>query len=237
MLTIASITDVGLVREKNEDFHKIDVEQGIVIVADGVGGYACGEIASELAVASCYDYLMLEPDLSDLKNVESALVEGVKFANQQVVARKERDAEQGKMGTTLSCLHLSPGLLKYAWIGDSRVYRINPDSSTIEQLSCDHTVYEQLRRRGQQPSPSARHVLTRMVGNAFARPDSGQVQLAGDDMVLVCSDGLSDMLPDARLLELITEHQVDLSDCLQYLVEAAKGQGGRDNITAVLARL
>lgn len=237
MLTISSVTDIGLVRDNNEDCHKIDIEHGLAIVADGVGAYLGGDVASELAVMACYDYLMLEPDLTDLKNVEPALVEGLKFANQQVMNHKLRNPELKKMGTTLTCLHLSPGLVQYAWIGDSRIYRLNPDTELVEQLSRDHTVYEQLRMRGQQPSPNSRHVLTRMVGNSHVRPDSGCAQLAEGDIVLACSDGLSDMLTDARLLQLVTEHQQDLSGCLRHLVEKAKGQGGRDNITAVLARL
>ena len=237
MVSISALSDVGRVRTNNEDFFHCDPDNGLIILADGVGGHDFGEVASELATVSCYSYLMLEPDLDDLKSMEAALLESIKYANQKVIDRKAANADYKNMGTTLTCLHLADRELRYAWVGDSRIYIVNVATREIRQLTTDHTVYEELKKRGEMPARSARSILTRMVGNnSYVRPDSGMMTLAPGDVVLVCSDGLSDLVPEIKMLDTLERNGDDLGISLKELVGLANNEGGRDNVTVILAR-
>lgn len=237
MVTFAALSDAGLVRNNNEDCHHCDPENGIAIVADGVGGYEYGEVASELAAVSSYDYLMREPDLDDVKSLEAALLESIRYANQKIMEYKGGHPQYKDMGTTLTCAHVAGNELRYAWAGDSRLYLYNVQREELRQLTTDHTLYEELRRRGEHPGRHTRSVLTRMLGSSGqVRPDSGCILLEEGDRALICTDGLTDLVSEIRLLETLVEHADDTDACLQALVALANNEGGRDNTTAVLVQ-
>ena len=235
MATFAALSDVGLIRHNNEDYFHCDPDNGIAIVADGVGGYEYGEVASELAAVSCYDYLMREPDLKDVKSLEAALLESVRYANQKVIEYKTLHPKYADMGTTLTCSHITGRELRFAWAGDSRLYRYNVRRQELQQLTTDHTLFEELRRRGERPGWHTRSVLVRMLGSSGQmRPDSGFIRLEEGDRILLCSDGLTDLVSDVCLLEALVDHADDTPACLHSLVALANNEGGRDNATAIL---
>lgn len=234
-MEIASISDLGLLRQNNEDYHFCDFSYGLAIIADGVGGHDYGEVASKIAVESCYQYLTKEYYLDDTANIPHTLLDSVVFANQQVIHHKKDRPEYKDMGTTLSCLHLHNNELSYSWIGDSRIYVISQENSSIQMLSEDHTLYNEMIRRGEIADTYKKNILTRMVGsNLYTQPEAGKSILKQDDIVLACTDGLSDLIPDTLILKTVLEHAQNLNVAMQALVDLANGQGGRDNITVVL---
>lgn len=236
-MEIASITDLGRVRHNNEDFHLCSQVLGLVVIADGVGGHDYGEVASKIAVESCYQYLSKEYYLDSTNDLEQTLLDSIIFANQQVFGYKQERLKYKDMGTTLSCLHLKQNKLSYSWIGDSRIYALSPSDSSICLLTEDHTLYNELLRRGEKTDPCKKNILTRMVGsNLYTQPEAGTYALKAGDIILACTDGLSDLVPDSLLLTTVMEAVQDFELILKTLVDLAKGQGGRDNITIALMR-
>lgn len=236
-MEISSITDLGLIRSNNEDYHICDSAHGLVVIADGVGGDDYGEVASKIAVESCYQYLTNEYYLEDTTNISETLLDSMVFANQQVIHHKKDKPEYKNMGTTLSCLYLKKNELTYSWIGDSRIYVVSQAESTINLLTEDHSLYNEMVRRGEVAAISTKNILTRTIGNnLYTQPDVGEYSLKQGDIILACTDGLSDLLPDDILLQTVMTHADNLDQALTVLVDLAKGQGGRDNITVALMR-
>lgn len=235
MLNLFSQTDVGLVRRNNEDYHFTDPGNGLIIVADGAGGHDHGEIASRIAVESCYQYLTREDYLQDTSNVTRTLMESITFANQQVIEYKKRHMPGSNMGTTLSCVHIAGSEINFAWMGDSRIYLIAGDGGSIAQLSVDHTLIQEMAGRGNVGQQYRKGMLSRMLGNnPYTQPDGDRVVAHAGDKVLVCTDGFSDLVSEDQLLEAIQEFGGDPGGCVATLVEMALDQGGRDNITVAL---
>lgn len=238
MLKIYSKSDVGLVRTNNEDFFFTDLQYRLIILADGAGGHDHGEIASRLAVESCYQYLTREDYLEDTSNIPQTLMDSVTFANQQVIAYKEKNLPGSNMGTTLSCVHIGPSEASYAWIGDSRIYLLDRNDISMTQLSIDHTLYQEMIDRGEVGQNYKKSILSRMLGNnPYTRPDGGSVELLPGNLILACSDGFSDLVQDGKTLDALRAASDDLKYFPETLIDLAKGQGGRDNITVSIALL
>jgi protein phosphatase len=238
MLNIFVQSDVGLVRENNEDFFFADTDIRLIIVADGAGGHDHGEIASRLAVESCYQYLTREDYLQDTSNIPQTLMESITFANQQVIEYKQKHLPGSNMGTTLSCVHVGEKAVSFAWMGDSRIYLLDRDNRRITQLSTDHTLYQEMLDRGDVGSSFNKHILSRMLGNnPYTRPDADRRDITRGNLVLVCSDGFSDMVTDENILDVIVTPDMTLEACVEQLIGLAKGQGGHDNITVALAEV
>ena len=236
MLNVFSQSDVGLVRGNNEDFYFTDNRYRRIIVADGAGGHDHGEIASRLAVESCYQYLTREDYLEDTRDIPQTLMESITFANQQVIEYMKKHMPDSNMGTTLCCVHVGQKELSFAWMGDSRIYLVGQEGKGIRQLSVDHTLYQEMIDRGEVGQAYKKSILSRMLGNnPYTRPDGDSIALEAGDTVLVCSDGLSDLVREDRILEAVSDAAGDLPKCAQALIDLAKGQGGRDNITVSLA--
>lgn len=236
MLKLTSLTDVGLVRENNEDYYFTDPDNRLIIVADGAGGHDHGEIASRLAVESCYQYLTREDYLQDTSNVTQTLIESITFANSQVIEYKKKHLPDSNMGTTLSCVHVGEAEASYAWMGDSRIYLIDRNENIISQLSTDHTLYQEMIDRGEVGQYDKKSILSRMLGNnPYTQPDGDRSAICPGQLILVCSDGLSDLVTEERILEVVTAGDGDFQHLATGLVDLAKGQGGRDNITVALA--
>ena len=246
------LTDVGRKRQLNEDAIRLDPEQRLYLLADGLGGHQAGEVASELAVETIRDFLArfnpledtwpveIDPSRSDRANV---LTTGIQMANRAIFSRGRKETSQAGMATTLVALQIVEQAAVIAHVGDSRLYRIRDDK--MRQLTQDHNVINELRRQNRLSNDAAeqedrssrfRHVLTRALGQAeTVAIDLREEPLQDRDLFLLCSDGLSNMVSDDRALALI--RQADhLSVACRALVDEANRNGGKDNISCILVR-
>ncbi len=227
-MKMSCLTHQGLVRLKNEDAVHADATAGLAVVADGIGGLMSGEVASRVAVGEVVD----------------ASGGGVTDAAELVLAAHDAVADAarernflGKMGTTLVVWLWCDGVPQFAHIGDSRIYALCGGSLT--RLSVDHTVAQRMVDEGVVPAEEAhlapqQNVLTQALGiSRPPRPQSGTTPTAG--RLLLCSDGLSDLVADERIAELLALD--DLEACSHELVKAALDKGGRDNVTVVVVDL
>jgi protein phosphatase len=240
-LSVAARTDVGRIRAGNEDSLYADASEsrGLFIVADGMGGHAAGEVASEMAVAIISDELQgLES--ADAPDAGPRVAEALRRANDAIYRRTVLESDKQGMGTTASVLLLSDAGYLIGQVGDSRIYLLR--DGALRQLTKDHSyVQEQVDAGFLTPEQARYHpysnVITRCVGaNDSVEPDvfSGAVQ-AGD-VFLVASDGLTGMVEDRRLQQLLASN-AQPRRVVDALIAEANGRGGLDNITAVLVQV
>jgi protein phosphatase len=241
-------SDCGPVRENNEDSLLLDKELGIFIVADGMGGHAAGEVASELAVRSIHEILVgrLDPDetrlVRDFKpgDVADVMRERLRYAmNQASISirriSQERPETRG-MGTTVVALVVDGDRAHLAHVGDSRAYLLRGDQLT--RLTKDHTVVQQEIDAGRLTPELARlvphrNILTQSVGfHGPVEPDATTRVLGAGDVYLLCSDGLTDVLDDRALAKLMAGR--DPEDMVDHLIESAIEAGAEDNVTVVV---
>ena len=248
MITFHGQTDVGKRRSLNED--AIFASEHLFIVCDGMGGHKAGEVASQLAIdviagfgqRSAEDTEITWPYgfLTRVSFDGNRLRTAIKLANRTVFRKSASSEDYTGMGTTVAAVLVAPTRpqMTYATVGDSRIYLLRGD--VILQLSHDDS-WANLAwdaDAGDDPAKAAmQHVLTKALG---ARDDVDfevkSQELSDGDILLLCSDGLTNMLPDRRLLELVAAHGPDLASACQALVTEANTQGGRDNISAILVR-
>lgn len=235
-----SVTDRGLIRPNNEDSSLESVETGIFAVADGMGGHAAGEVASRIAVEALREEARGGEE-SD--NPADVLVRAFATANEEIRRRGHSEPDKRGMGTTLTILHLgreSPDRGLIGHVGDSRAYRLR--SGRMEQLTRDHTwVQERVDAGVLTPEQARAHpyssILTRVLGtDDDIDPDLVAVDAEPGDLFLLCSDGLSGMVPDEDIERILGEHD-DLAEIARDLVAAAFEGGGFDNVTLVLVRM
>ena len=231
--TWASATHVGLVRSGNEDSVRpladSSSEKAVVIaVADGMGGAVAGEIASRVAIEAA-----MEPAPDD----EMTPGERVRSGNDAVISAIENDYTLSGMGTTLTLGHFYPsGLLRVGHIGDSRLYLYR--DGALVQLTDDHTLVAELIAMGQITEEQAethprRHLVTRVIGTETVDVDEFDINLDPGDRILICSDGLTSMLRDTRVAEILLK-SASPTDAAWSLVEAANAAGGTDNTTVAV---
>jgi serine/threonine protein phosphatase PrpC len=232
----AAATNIGLVREGNEDAYGIRLDRGAFVVCDGMGGAAAGEIASRVATESF---------LSTIDGLEEFSQDGaraaVKRADQAVREAAQKDERRQGMGTTLVALLLADDA-RHGWLvhaGDSRAYRLR--DGRLEQMTSDHSFVEEQVKSGQLTREEAersplRNVITRAVGSSAAtEPDVLPIEVSPGDLFLLCTDGLTrEVGADGLVHVLKTEHK--LSAACSALVKEALASGGRDNITCLLVR-
>ena len=231
----ASATHVGLVREANED--SVYVGESLALVADGMGGHAAGEVASELAISIYQQHLARDPSLT-------GLAEGLTHANQSILDDARAHPERQGMGTTLTGVALIPydSGRAVAWvnIGDSRLYLVR--DGLARQVTDDHSVAEEWVRQGRITKAEAavhprRHQLTRVLGmEVFSDGDTGLLPVSVGDRILLCSDGLSNEVSDAEIADIVTAES-DLAVVCDQLVQRALNAGGRDNISLVVLEI
>ena len=226
-------TDTGRQRKANEDAYF--ARSPLFAVADGMGGAQAGEVASGLAVE------VLEEGLPDGPgSAEERLAERVREANRRINELSRADDQRAGMGTTLTAVYVGETELTVVHVGDSRLYRLR--DGRFERLTDDHSLVEELVRQGRLTPQEAdehpqRSIITRALGpEAGVEPDSRTWPARDGDVYLLCSDGLTSMVPEARVAEIL-ESSVDLEAAGRALVDAANEAGGRDNITVVLLRL
>jgi len=237
-------SDVGKVRQENQDFvfssaERIGPFPNLFIVADGMGGHNAGDVASKTAVEYICGYIKEYPHANFIQpnNYLDMLVSAAQRANEAVFNMSCEDEQFFGMGTTLTACVIEAGKAIVAHVGDSRLYGIKPGE--IKQLTKDHTYVEEMVLLGELTAEHAkihpkRHVLTRVLGTQKRLNADGIIaDVGGYTALLLCSDGLTNMLDDSKILEIVNnpgfvEHRVE------NLINEANQQGGKDNISAIL---
>jgi protein phosphatase len=240
----AGYSDKGRIREGNEDTFfisdsKIGQLPNLFIVADGMGGHNAGEVASVESVSFFRDFVSKKKG-KDLKvpYYDGILNAAVEFANRGVYELSQTKSEMQGMGTTFTACCTNNTFIYYAHIGDSRIYIINKDG--IKQVTSDHTYVAELVAEGAITGLEARkhpkrNIVTRALGTeAEVSADTGYVEITAADRVLMCSDGLTDMLTDEEILEIVNSADETPENIARLLVDIANEKGGVDNITVVL---
>ncbi len=237
MLEAFGLSDPGCVRSNNEDYFISDSESGIFILADGMGGANAGEYASHLSAEMLYEYLLNAANQTGLEMLEQGFLE----ANWAVREAAQANTELTGMGTTLVVARdIGEARLQIGSVGDSRAYLCS--NGVLSPLTQDQTwVAEVGARLGLSDEAlkkhPMRHVLTMAVGSTEdLRMSSCIVQLQAGDMVLLCSDGLHGVVSEKILSEALDSEKTLAEKC-HYLVEAAKNEGGPDNVTVILIQL
>jgi len=224
------VTDTGRRRRRNEDSYVC--APPLFAVADGMGGAQAGEVASRLAAA-----VLEEADARELS--EERVVDLIQEANRRVFQRSNEDAAASGMGTTMTVALVDRAdTVTIGHVGDSRAYRIRDEQ--LEQLTDDHSLVAELMRSGKLSPEEAeahpqRSVITRALGTeADVDVDTFRVEASPGDLFLICSDGLTSMISDSEILDVVGKRRGDLEGAARGLVEAANSSGGEDNITVVV---
>lgn len=237
---IAKATDVGIARQVNEDnLNVFDSPNGqVMVVCDGMGGQAAGDVASQLAVT------IIEDILTDntFANPEEAIRRSIMAANQGVLNRTASNPELAGMGSTCVMLIIKDGRVHCGWVGDSRIYYIS--NHTIRQISHDQSYVQQLVDSGQITKDEAvnhpqKNEITNCIGlPGMTEPETVAVPIMPEpgSIFLLCSDGLSSMVDEARIERVISSSDMSLQEKADRLVEMANEAGGLDNITVELVQ-
>jgi PPM family protein phosphatase len=240
-LSVGMGTDVGRMRASNEDslFADANAERGLFIVADGMGGHAAGEVASSMAVEIISRELPLNRKL-DLEDVQAALADALRNANEAIYRRTVEEIEKQGMGTTVSVLYLAETNYVIGHVGDSRIYLLR--NGEFGQLTKDHSyVQEQVDAGLLTPEQARSHpysnVITRCCGAmSDVEPDIMRGDFREGDVFLLASDGLTAMLDDRRI-EQVLKTPLSPSRVVAKLIAEANARGGVDNITAILVHV
>lgn len=249
-LELVGLSDTGRRRPHNEDSTVIDQALGLAVVADGMGGYKAGELASAIAVMSIWtDLRAALPEVSPTdRDGESGrlrlavlLEQAIGKANRLIHETQEREPETRGMGTTVACILARGDRLVIAHVGDSRVYRLRGE--VLEQVTSDHSLMQELIDRGfYSPAEAAENAPKNLVTRALGIESTVEVSLREEPCVsgevfLLCSDGLNDMVSDEDIRLTLCKFGSNLLDAARDLVRLANEGGGRDNITVVLGRV
>jgi protein phosphatase len=237
-MKVASMTDPGRVRKTNEDSFFADGRLGLLIVADGMGGHKGGEVASRIAVETIS--AVIGTRLAGVDGDLDGLIRGsIEQADAQIRAQADTDPALEDMGTTLVLALCRGSAIHLAHLGDSRAYLIHDGS--IRQLTEDHSLVAQMLKAGQLTAEEAPHfrlrnVVTRSLGNkAPSEVEQATVEWGAGDYLLLCTDGLTNMVEAAELQSVIADGGADIERTCREAIDRANRKGGRDNITAILA--
>lgn len=239
-MILYSATDVGRVRKVNQDYvfaskKPVGKLPNLLIVADGMGGHNAGDRASSYAAEVMLETIEKSKERNPVKNLRHA----IEAANQKVFEEAGSEEKYRGMGTTIVAATVVKGILHVANVGDSRLYVVG---NRIRQITEDHSLVEEMVRLGNLSKEEARchpdrNIITRAVGvEPKVKIDFFEWKLQKEDIVLMCSDGLSGMVDDAKIQQIIQEYS-DLQQAGECLIETARENGGRDNITVLLAKM
>lgn len=243
-LTCGAATDIGLVRDHNEDRYWTDPERGAFLVVDGVGGQAAGERAAEMAVAAIReaiggsDHLLSRCAMTPAERV----CEAIASANNLIYTEAQQDSKLAGMACVLTLALVDGGQVTIGHVGDSRLYLIG--SGAIRKVTTDHSPVGEIEDAGELSEEEAmahprRNEVFRDVGSCSRSANEAEFievlhcELPDDAAMLLCSDGLSDQLTSRRIREIVEWYAGDAAQTARNLVDAANLAGGRDNITAV----
>jgi PPM family protein phosphatase len=249
-LLTASLTDAGRVRDHNEDCIESRAEIGLYVLADGMGGYNAGEVASGMATSLIADGLqqawvpreMARLGRDQSKGMAERLIrEQIARSNTAIFTTSQNNPECAGMGTTLVMCLFYDNFVTVAHIGDSRLYRLRGE--TMEQVTRDHSLLQEQLDSGLITPEEAKlsqnkNLVTRALGiDPSVDPEIHVYETQQDDIYLLCSDGLSDMVEDEEIRLTLITLKSNPSLTVQQLVQAANDNGGRDNISAMLIRV
>ena len=249
-LKFAEITDTGKVREHNEDAIGSDVDYGLMVLADGMGGYNAGEVASGIAVQTISELATEGADRERRHEVDPAtglmrqtivLRDAVTRANKIIFQTAQSQTHCEGMGTTLVAAMFYDNKVSMAHVGDSRAYRLR--GTKFEQLTLDHSLLQELVDRGFYSEEEAqrstnRNYVTRALGvEPTVEVEVQEFDVLPDDVILLCSDGLPDMVEDEDIHLTISTFNASLDVVGQQLVNLANEHGGRDNVSVMLAQV
>ena len=231
-----AITDVGKKRTTNQDYvyackEPVGNLPNLFIVADGMGGHNAGDFASRYAVECFLDYIQTSKKDALIRMVD----EGIKYANQKIIEKAQEDPALKGMGTTMVVAYIEDDQLFVANIGDSRLYLLD---KTINQVTEDHSFVATLVRAGELTPEQARkhpdkNIITRAIGAvADAKVDFFEVDLEKGDRIVMCSDGLSNMVDEDVIYDIVKNTYI--GDVVDELIEEAKMNGGSDNIAVIV---
>ena len=235
----AARTDVGVVRSGNEDSYMMTSDRGLFVVADGMGGHAAGEVASAMATQIVGEQFRPARGMTD-DELMAQMVGAIRAANAAIFRRTLQEHDKRGMGTTATVLNLLPRRYLIGQVGDSRAYLLRGD--VLTQLTKDHSyVQEQVDAGLLTPEAARTHpyanVITRCVGSSGdVVPDLYFGTLEPDDLLLLASDGLTGMLDDDDVAE-VMRSGVPLEEMVDALIADANRRGGLDNITTILVRI
>ncbi len=233
-----SKVDIGRKREANQDYVFVSDRPfghipNLLVVADGMGGHRAGDFASRYAVDSLKEYL--EKTTED--KPEAMIKNAIQFANRKLIEASRQDAHLEGMGTTLVAATVIEETLYFANVGDSRLYLLN---DSMKQLSRDHSFVQEMVRLGGINAEDAKHhpdknIITRAVGaREKLEVDFFEYRLKKGDMILMCTDGLSNMIEDEEMFRIVKSSR-DIVEAVERLIERANENGGQDNIGVILA--
>ena len=232
---VNSLTEIGLVRKANEDKFLADKKRGLFIVADGMGGHEAGALARSLAIKTLDEFLTLE---TITNNDGQVLKDAVEIANRVIYNEAKSKSMCKGMGTTITAAIFKDYKLYIAHIGDSRAYLIR--DGNIRLLTKDHSLVGELIRQGELTPQEAenhphRNILTRALGTEpVVEIDLLEMVIQPGDILLLCTDGLSNFVNDQEILTEVVNNGNNLKNTVNNLVQLALKRGGLDNITVVL---
>lgn len=240
-MIIGAVSDIGLKRGNNQDCMYASTEEGLplFIVADGMGGHQAGDVASSMAVSGIIEYFNEKQELlSSEENIKQIIIEAVKNVNDIIYLKSLESTEYNGMGTTITLAYVNNSNIYIGHVGDSRAYIIR--DKNITQLTEDHSVVNELIKCGTiTPSEALTHpqrnMITRAVGTSCKiNMDFSIFKYKPNDILILCSDGLTNMISEDLILnEIVSTKDNQIGKSLNKLVEEAKENGGRDNITVI----
>lgn len=238
-----AMTDIGIRREVNQDYvycndNPVGLLPNLYIVADGMGGHKAGDFASRFSVTEFERELKEQKARTIIGSMEGA----IRVVNERLLKEAAAEPDYEGMGTTFVAACISEGSLYVLNIGDSRLYLLN-EKGTIRQITQDHSLVEEKILRGEIDRRDAKNhpeknVITRALGAVEqAVPDFFEVELEPGDYVVLCSDGLTNMVEDSSIREIVLEEEPSLEEKAVKLIGLANENGGRDNISLVLVHI
>lgn len=249
ILELASNSDTGLKRRHNEDSTAMDAGLGLLVMADGMGGYRAGEVASAIATSSIHQHIQRRiekhrihetPPDQTFTYASMLLRDAIREANFEVYRASQTHRDYAGMGTTVVALMFYDNRFTVAHVGDSRLYRLRNDK--LEKVTNDHSLIQEMIDRGLYNEQEAhektpKNLVTRALGvNEIVTVDLLEGDCEPEDVYLLCTDGLTDMVSDEHIQITLNKYGDNLNRTAQELVDLANDHGGKDNISVILAR-
>ncbi len=241
-LSVYCVSDIGLIRQNNEDSCKLLKNEQFFVLADGMGGHQAGEVASKETVEQLC--LLFQQRLStshkEMAETEGLIKELIQEVNLMIYRLGRENPPLKGMGTTLCCLFFHSQGLIYGHVGDSRIYHFS--DSKLQQLTQDHSLLRELIELGQLSEQQAeeflyKNIITKAIGTeSSVEPAIAHTALKAGDIFLMCTDGLSDLVSFEEIQEVLQQYPI-LEEAANLLVKKAKQKGGYDNITLILVKV
>ncbi len=249
-IEIVNVSDVGKCRPHNEDSTLSDSSEGLVILADGMGGYKGGEVASAIAVTSIHFEILAglgkiqrgkKTENSEISLESDVIKNAITLANSEIYSTAQTDQQCQGMGTTIIVALFHNNKCTIGHVGDSRAYRKR--ANTFTQITKDHSLIQELIDRGMYtPEEAVKHAPKNLVTRAMGIDSQVEVDIGEDivepgDIYMLCSDGLNDMVGDEEIHLTLSKYSANLAQASDELVRLANTKGGKDNISIILVKV